>query len=376
MENSTKLANALSRQRASMNRAGTASGVVSGLTYGLNGALVGGLWYWSFTTIYNYCYVSPGDAACYAAAIIAPLVFVAFNDLFAAAYLTIYNVAQGRGRELVNSFRTKPGMIMMVCGLIGGPMAQGAYYIGFGTDAAAFAGPISALYVVFGVLLGRVILRQVMARRVWAGIAISVMGAIVIGLTGNALDVGSTFYLGIVCFLVAAIGWGFEGTVAAYGTPMIDPKIAVNIRFITSGITSLVVFVGFLTVFPDTATGISGFDAFCDIVTTGTFGIAMLSGLAGAVSFLCWYRANNMIGVGRGMALNVTYAAWTPIISMLIILPGSALGYFAYQESIGALPFIAVGVVLVLIGSIIVSVDPREFLHRSRGGDPEAEVSG
>lgn len=66
------------------------------------------------------------------------------------------------------------------------------------------------------------------------------------------------------------------------------------------------------------------------------------------------------------MALNITYAGWTPLISMLIIMPGSELGYFAYQESIGALPFIAVGVIVILIGAILVSVDPKEFFGKDK----------
>ncbi len=364
MNEESKLAYAIARQKATYERSGMIGGMISGITYGIMGAIIGGLWYWSFTTVYQYTNVDPGNAACMAATIIAPLVFYTFNDLFAFIYLTIYNVSQGRGKDLIQSLKTKPALIIMVAGIIGGPMGQGFYYLGFPTDAAAFAGPISALYVIFGVLLGRVLLHQVMQKRVWVGIAICVIGAIVIGLTGNALDVGSTFYFGIVCFLIAAIGWGFEGTVAAVGTPMIDPKIAANIRFLTTSIVMICLTVGVFTLFPDTETGLSGVDVFVDTITSGTVLLAMITGLCVSISYICWYRANNLIGVGRGMALNSTYSAWTPLISMLIIMPTSAAGYFAYQAGLGTLPFIAVGCICVLIGVIVVSVDPREFFHR------------
>ena len=375
MDEETKLAYAIARQRAAYERSGTIGGAISGITYGIMGAIVGGLWYWSFTTVYQYTNVDPGNAACMAATIIAPLVFYAFNDLFACIYMTIYNVAQGRGRDLIQSLKTKPALIIMLAGIIGGPVGQGFFYLGFPTDAAAFAGPISALYVIFGILLGRLILHQVMHRRVWVGIAVCVVGAIVIGLTGNALNVGSTFYFGIVCFLIAAVGWGFEGTIAAYGTPMIDPKIAVNIRFLTTSAVMLCLVLGVFTVMPDTATGLTGVDVFVDTIATGTVVLAMITGLCVSISYICWYRANNLIGVGRGMALNSTYSAWTPIISMIIILPTSAAGYFAYQAELGTLPFIAIGAVCVLIGVIIVSVDPREFLHKKehRAEIPETE---
>lgn len=373
MNEDTKLAYAIAKQKAAAERSGTIGGVISGITYGIMGAIVGGLWYWSFTTVYQYTNVDPGNAACMAATIIAPLMFYTFNDLFALIYVTIYNVSQGRGRDIIQSLKTKPALILMLAGIIGGPIGQGFYYLGFPTDAAAFAGPISALYVIFGVLLGRVILHQVMQKRVWVGIAICVIGAIVIGITGTALNVGSTFYFGIVCFLIAACGWGFEGTVAAYGTPMIDPKIAVNIRFLTTSIVMLCLTVGVFTLMPDSETGISGIDVFIDTITTGTFLLAMVTGLCVSISYICWYRANNLIGVGRGMALNITYSAWTPIISMLIIMPTSAAGYFAYQADLGTLPFIAIGVICVLIGAIIVSVDPREFFHKKDVLPPDDE---
>ena len=145
---------------------------------------------------------------------------------------------------------------------------------------------------------------------------------------------------------------------------MIDPKIAVNIRFLTTSMVMFCLIFGVFTVMPDTATGLTGADVFMDTITSGTFVLAMITGLCVSISYICWYRANNLIGVGRGMALNSTYSAWTPIISMLIILPTSAAGYFAYQMELGTLPFIAIGVLCVFIGVIVVSVDPREFFHR------------
>lgn len=206
LSNITAVAVAKERQDSEFEKKGTVNGVISGLTYGINGAIIGGLWYWEWTSVYKYNYIDPGNTAAMVALLIAPLVFMAFNDTFAAIMLTIYNVIQGRGRDLIQSFKTKPGLIMIACGLIGGPLAQGCYYVGFGTSASGFAGPISALYCVFGVFLGYLILHQVIVKRVWAGVAICVIGAITVGMTGSMLNAGSTFYLGIGCFLVAAFG--------------------------------------------------------------------------------------------------------------------------------------------------------------------------
>lgn len=350
MEMSNKLAVAKAKRDSAYNRKGISFGIASGVTYGINGAIIGGLWYWGFSTVLDFNY---GIFM-----MIVPLIFMVFNDTFAAIFLTAYNVIKGRGGELISSFKTKPGKIMMLCGLIGGPGAQGFYYMGFGTDAAGFAGPLSALYCVFGVLLGYFILHQVMNKRIWAGVLISVLGAIIIGVSGITMfDAGGTFYLGIALFLIAAVFWGAEGSVAAYGTPMIDPNIAINMRFITSASLCWIIFVGVFALLP-AENGFTTIDVFVDMIESGTFLLGIASGIAGGLSYLWWYTANNMIGCGRGMALNISYSGWVPIISSLIILPGSAAGYFAYQNNLGAWPFIAIGVVAIIIGGILVSIDP------------------
>ncbi len=359
------MSKAVEERNARFSRKGTVTGAMSGLTYGINGAIIGGLWYWGFSSILDYDYGM--------FIIIAPLIFLVFNDTFAALFLTAYNIMKGRGRDLINSFKTRPGKIMMLCGVIGGPIGQGCYYMGFGTAASGFAGPLSALYCAFGVVLGYFILHQVMNKRIWAGVVISILGAIIIGVSGvTMLDAGGTFYLGIACFLIAAVCWGVEGTIAAYGTPMIDPNIAINMRFITSAVVSWVVFVGVFALLPADG-GLTATDAFKDMITSGTFALGILSGIAGGISYLFWYRANNMAGVGKGMALNITYSAWTPIISAIIILPGSAAGYFAYQNDMGAWPIIIVGVIVVMIGSILVSIDPKTLFRDRKESNREVQ---
>lgn len=352
MEMSDKLAEAIAKRDSLYNRRGIANGIGSGIAYGVNGAIIGGLWYWGFSTVLDFNYGM--------FAMMVPLMFMVFNDTFAAIFLTMYNVIKGRGGELVASFKTKPGKIMILCGLIGGPGAQGFYYMGFGTDAAGFAGPLSALYCVFGVLLGSLILHQVMNRRIWTGVLISVVGAIIIGVSGVTMfDAGGTFYFGIALFLIAAVFWGAEGSIAAYGTPMIDPNIAINMRFITSALICWVLFVGVFALLP-AENGFTSIDVLKDLITSGTFLLGIASGIAAALSYLWWYTANNMIGCGRGMALNISYSAWVPIISALIILPGSAAGYFAYQNSLGAWPFIAAGAIAIVMGGLLVSVQPKK----------------
>lgn len=41
--------------------------------------------------------------------------------------------------------------------------------------------------------------------------------------------------------------------------------------------------------------------------------------LVGSLSYLFWYKAINLIGVPRGMSLNITYIVWTMIFSKLVL---------------------------------------------------------
>lgn len=327
-------------------RIGTASGLMSGFTYGVNGLLIT----WAF---YNLTPLSLGGSFL-VASFIAPLITVMFNDTFAAIWLTIYNLGSGRGKEILRAFKTKPGLIICVGALIGGPLAQGSYYIALTNAGLAYTAPISALYAVIGVLLGAVILKQKITGRIWMGIIASVVGAIVISYSQPDAT-GDLFYLGILFAFVAAFGWGAEGVIGAFGTSMLDPKVAINLRFITSSIVSIMFFIPVLTL---VATSLDEFSGWT--MTTSILGepwlllILALAGGAAALSYLTWYRCNNMIGVGRGMALNITYVFWGIVLSVLFLDTE-----LTYQ--------IVVGGVLIIVGAILVSVNPAELFGLKNG---------
>ena len=64
----------------------------------------------------------------------------------------------------------------------------------------------------------------------------SVIGAIVISYVPPEGGNSETFYLGLLFASLAAFGWGAEAVLAVFGMSMIDPKIAINIRALTSGL--------------------------------------------------------------------------------------------------------------------------------------------
>lgn len=307
-------------------KTGIRTGAISGLTYGL---------YSTFVVIASMKNPLAGAAGLFAA----PYIASALNDSFAAIWLLIYNTMTGRIKEIGRSLRTFPGFVVVIGSLIGGPIASGAYLMGLAM-AGAYAIPISALYSLFGAVFARIILKQKITPRVGGGMLICIVGAIIINWVKP--ESGSNFTLGIICAFVAAVGWALEGVLAAYGSAMIDSDIAINIRQSVSGIVDIFVIlpiIGALGLFKTTL--MSG---------TPVMWLA-IAGLCAAVSFLCWYKSNSMIGCAIGMSLNITYVFWGVLFSILFL--GSTVT-----------PTIVIGSIVILCGAVLVSVNPLSFLKK------------
>lgn len=307
-------------------RTGLTVGLISGLTYGL---------FSTFAVVAS----SKQPLASAVGLFAAPYVASAFIDCFAAIWLIIYNSMTGRIREIGRSLKTFPGFIVILGAILGGPVANGAYLMGL-SMAGAYAIPISALFTLFGAIFARIILKQKITQRVGVGMVICVIGAIIINWVKP--EAGSNFTLGIICAFIAAIGWGLEGVLAAFGSATIDSDIAVNIREGASGlINALIVLpiIGALGLFGNTL-----------MVGKPIIWLA-IAGFCAAVSFLTWYKSNCMVGCAVGMSLNMTYVFFGVVLSILFL--GSAVT-----------PTIIVGSLVVFIGAVLVSVNPMDLFRK------------
>lgn len=173
---------------------GMLNGAVSGLTYGIYSVLL------MVAGSYSPLATASGILA-------APYVTSGLNDLLSGLVLTLYNLKQGKLAEISRTLKTRPGQLLIIGFLLGGPIASGAYLVGL-YFAGAYAIPISATNVLFGALFSAIFLKTKINKRVGFGMFITVIGAIVINWvkpTGSP-----NFTLGIICALIAAICWGAE----------------------------------------------------------------------------------------------------------------------------------------------------------------------
>lgn len=305
---------------------GIRSGMISGLFYGL----------YSFVIMI----ISGMDPIKTAVGIFAaPFVMGGINDFLGGCALLINVSRTGKFKELGRSLQTKPGKIMLLGFILGGPVANGAYLVGLSL-AGAFAIPVSATTAAFGALFAAIFLKQKITPRIGLGMVLCVAGAVILNLVKP--EGATNFTLGILLAVIAAICWGLEGTISAFGGAMLDSEVAVTLRQIVSGLIQMLVIVPLVG-----ATGL-----FTNMVSAPLPMLLLLvSGTLVAISYATWYQSNAMVGTAVGMSLNITYAFWGIFFSILFL--GQPLT-----------PTIAIGSLIVILGAIIVTTNPLDFFRK------------
>ncbi|MCT8977219.1 hypothetical protein N4T77_11455 [Clostridium sp. CX1] len=281
----------------------------------------------------------------------------AVNDTCSAVWAMLYAAFKGKLGDFFRCLKTKPGTVMIFAALIGGPISSTAYVVAL-QMAGSIVIPITALCPAIGAILGRILFKQKLNKRMMFGIGICVLSSFMIGSTSIGGDAPKGMFLGICIAFIAALGWGFEGCVAGYGTSMIDSEIGITIRQATSGLSNLLILVPIFGLL--LGDGIK----FSTNLTIQAFtsGPAMiwfaLSGLCAFVSYMSWYNGNSMCGAALGMACNGTYSFWGPFCCWIVLgLIGGMEGW--------TLPTIAwIAALLMMIGILIIAMNPMDLFRK------------
>lgn len=348
----------LERHRRSYLAKGVAFAVASGICYGLyTGFLtlaetqgVWGEWFsgedWGGGRPALNSFVVTFALAAFAAGL---------NDFFSGIWSVLACVRNRQVGDLLKTVRTKPGRVMMLCAVVGGPLATTSYVIGL--NAATAAGnpgvivPIAALNCAIGAVLGRVLFKQKLKQHMVFGIFVCLVAAALIGGTSfAAIGPGAAF--GCLFAFLAAFGWGFEGCVAGFGTILIDYRIGIAIRQLTAGVLELFVLFPLLAVF-------GGADIVALIeaaLTSPALVVFAVSGFFAMPAFSFWYKGNSMCGTALGMACNGMYAFWGPFFIWVIM---GALGIGGLSASYPPLSAVQwIGAVVMVAGIFCIAVNP------------------
>lgn len=356
------------KAKSSFLRRGITFAIASGICYSLYSAFLTVGEYWG---IWSGWWLLPlaGTAIGYT---LLCAVGAGLNDFCSGLWCLLIAAFKGKAGDYFRSLGTKPGTVMMCCGIIGGPIATTAYSVGLMT-AGGIVAPISALCSAIGAIIGRVVFKQELNLRMICGILICFAAAVVIG--GTAFLSEGTTFIGCLVALISAIGWGIEGAVAGFGTSMLDYEIGITLRQTTSGVVNLFILIPILCLIagaiPGTLEGVNG-NPYAVFVGGAVFSVGILwfvvSGFFANPAYSFWYKGNSMCGAALGMTCNAMYSFWVPLALFIVfsiltaVAPDQCAEYGIAPTALTPIQWIMA--VVEVFGIWLIAMNPLDLLKK------------
>lgn len=232
------------------------------------------------------------------------------HDLACTLLLLLYMGLRGRLRDTWAAVHTRAGRAVMGAALLGGPVGMSGYLIAINNIGPSYTAIISTLYPAVGAGLAALFLGERMRGRQVVALCMALVAVMVVGWSSSGSEATGSALLGILGALACVIGWGSEAVILAWGMrdEAVDNEVALQLRQTTSALLYL------LLVAPIAGAIGLGITAGMSPVS----GVVLLAGLAGTVSYLFYYKAIDLIGASRGMALNISYSAWAVGFALLL----------------------------------------------------------
>jgi drug/metabolite transporter (DMT)-like permease len=327
---------------------GILAGVLSGMLWGASGTVLGvAAGFEPFVSAYA---AELDFNHTIAILVAAALCGALMHDFFAALWVAVHNIRAGKFKEYGRTLRTKPGKMVCLGAILGGPIGMSGYLLGITFVNAAYALPITASYPALAAILATFIFKERNPARVWIGVVLCIVGSFLV-YYGPAGERDSYFMIGMILSTLACLGWATEGLLSTYGMDMLDPDIALGIREGVSAIAYFIFVIPITTLYMVSHFGPTPIWEFViQTVASSAFPVYAFGGFLGGFSYVYWYRALNMAGVARAMALNVTYALWGVLFGALF-------------TSVQVTTFLVFGAASIAVGAILVSANPRELFR-------------
>ena len=265
----------------------------------------------------------------------ASLVSAALHDAICALILLIFMAVRGRLKDTWRAVHTRSGRAVMVAALLGGPIGMSGYLLAIDQIGAGYTAIISTFYPALGTALAVLVLKERMRPRQVIALAVAIGAIIATSYTSTSVS-GSTLW-GVLGALAAVAGWGCEAVILAWGMrdDAVDNETALQIRETTSGLTYLVLVVPLGGALSSTGQALT---------SPGAMGLVALAAAAGTASYLFYYKAIDLLGAARAMALNISYSAWAVLFAFLL-------------QSIVPAPIQIVLCVVILVGTVLAATE-------------------
>ena len=265
----------------------------------------------------------------------ASLVSAALHDAICALILLIFMAMRGRLKDTWRAVHTRSGRAVMVAALLGGPIGMSGYLLAIDQIGAGYTAIISTFYPALGTALAVLVLKERMRPRQVIALAVAIGAIIATSYTSTSVS-GSALW-GVLGALAAVVGWGCEAVILAWGMrdDAVDNETALQIRETTSGLTYLVLVVPLGGALSSTGQALT---------SPGAMGLVALAAAAGTASYLFSYKAIDLLGAARAMALNISYSAWAVLFAFLL-------------QSIVPAPIQIVLCVVILVGTVLAATE-------------------
>lgn len=281
----------------------------------------------------------------------------AINDSISGIWCMLIAAQKGKLMDFFRTLRTRPGKVMIMAALVGGPISSTAYIVAI-QMAGSIVIPISALCPAIGAVLGRVLFKQKLNARMACGILICLIASFMIGSTSIGTDAPAGRFLGICIAFIAAFGWGLEGCVAGYGTSMIDYEIGITIRQCTSGLGNMLILLPLFAILSGEGLGMAGYLVSGALTNFAAMKFFIISGFFAVFAYSLWYKGNSMCGAALGMACNGAFSFWGPFFCWLV------MGVFGGREGWMLAPIAWAAAVIMVFGILVISMNPLDLFRK------------
>ncbi len=309
------------------------AGILAGLTWGLE------------TLILGVALAMSPFAATEQAVFLAPFVSTFIHDACSSIFSSLYNMIRGNTKKVGQALKTKSGKYVILAAAIGGPVGMSGYVMCVANLGASVGAVASAIFPAIGAVLAYFFLKEKMQWYRWIFLILTMLG--VYGLSYSPEVNIANFWVGVLGSLMCSFGWGIEAVILAKSlqNPELTDEIALQIRQTTSALVYGIVILPILRGWKFTTSLFTNTGLLLPTIA--------LAALFATASYLFYYKAISQIGASKSMALNVTYAAWTIILTVILFRNTSVLN-----------PLTILCTIVVLVFSVLAAADYKELIKK------------
>ena len=308
-------------------------GVIAGLFSGIT---------WALYTIINNLITKNIIFNSYIEKMFIPVLVIVFlHDFFSSIWLFFYLWRKRKLFELKRTIKSKNMFLIFLGALFGGPIGMSGYLLGIKYMGASYTASFSCTYLILGTILSVVFLKEKINLKMIIAVLINMAGIFILNFQVNEMDSDKISILGIFSLILCIFGWALEGLIASYilkyKNADTEPSIAIFIRQLTS-----TVFYSFLIIPYIRAYNL----VFIVLKSNIALYIALIS-VIGSLLFFLWYYSMSIIGVARGISLNISYIIWTIIFEIIVFNVKFQLNFI-------------VASILLIVSVILIAISPEE----------------